>query len=321
MFKKRRGFTLIELLVVIAIIAILIALLLPAVQQAREAARRTQCRNNLKQIGLAIHNYIDTFRTFPPGQQYVGPSGSTASGQRAPGWSWTASILPYMDQAPLYEKIDFNLPLNDPHNIEVVRTALDSFLCPSDTCPRNRNTKWIKNPGQAWCSYVGNAGSYKWGFQSGNVDRANGIFHRLNGKKTATPRRIRDITDGTSNTILVGETRYNLVKNRGFLYGATENRNPDAGNTLATVRVGQIRMNPPRSAPSNVRIHAFHSSHAGGVQFLLCDGSVRFISESIQHTATPFRRNNPYDRRHNGAGYGVYQRLFSIADGLPISEF
>src|SRR5689334_25410189 len=109
-FGRRRAFTLIELLVVIAIIAVLIALLLPAVQQAREAARRTQCKNNLKQIGLALHNYHDTFRLFPPG--YVDRNGNpnlTPDNDLGPGWGWAAFLLPYIDQSPLYSPINFNV--------------------------------------------------------------------------------------------------------------------------------------------------------------------------------------------------------------------
>ena len=165
--KKKRGFTLIELLVVISIIAILIALLLPAVQQAREAARRTQCKNNLKQIGLAIHNYHETYTMFPPGQQWSGPvwndkngDGDTDdNGERSPGWSWTAMILPYIDQQPLYDKIDFGSPLNDSKltgtNLAVVRQPIEGFLCPSDSLEkvRNRNRAGpagaIRNPGQS----------------------------------------------------------------------------------------------------------------------------------------------------------------------------
>src|SRR5262245_60462030 len=108
---RRRGFTLIELLVVIAVIAILVSLLLPAVQQAREAARRTQCRNNLKQIGLALHNYHTACNMFPPGYVAGAPYPATTN-----GWSWCAQILPHLDQTPLYEKINFQLPVEDPVN-------------------------------------------------------------------------------------------------------------------------------------------------------------------------------------------------------------
>ncbi len=130
----RRGFTLIELLVVIAIIAVLIALLLPAVQAAREAARRTQCVNNLKQMGLALHNYHDAFLVLPPG--YIAASkfidGETDT---APGWSWASMILPQLDQTPLYSSANFWLPVQAPANTTTTQTSLTAFLCPSDQIP------------------------------------------------------------------------------------------------------------------------------------------------------------------------------------------
>ncbi|HUQ71374.1 MAG TPA: DUF1559 domain-containing protein, partial [Planctomycetaceae bacterium] len=138
--SRRRGFTLIELLVVIAIIAILIALLLPAVQQAREAARRTQCRNNLKQLGLALHNYHDNFNIFPMGFSDVVAGNAERNGS---GWAWSAMVLPYLDQAPLYNQFNFNVtPYNCVNcaapitgNQALVGTQLAAFSCPSDVKP------------------------------------------------------------------------------------------------------------------------------------------------------------------------------------------
>ena len=134
MIHVRRGFTLIELLVVIAIIAVLIALLLPAVQAAREAARRTQCVNNLKQMGLAFHNYHDAMSVFPPGYIAASPyiDGET---DVSPGWSWASMILPQLDQSPLYSSINFWLPVAAPANTTATQTSLSVFLCPSDQIP------------------------------------------------------------------------------------------------------------------------------------------------------------------------------------------
>src|SRR5579872_386881 len=128
---RRTGFTLIELLVVIAVIAVLIGLLLPAVQQAREAARRTQCKNNLKQIGLALLNYESSFRIFPPG--YIAGS-AFIDGQTdtAPGWSWGAMILPQLDQEPLQSTINFSLPVQAAANAPAIQVSLPAFVCPSD---------------------------------------------------------------------------------------------------------------------------------------------------------------------------------------------
>ena len=134
MIHARRGFTLIELLVVIAIIAVLIALLLPAVQAAREAARRSQCINNLKQMGLALHNYHDAMSVFPPGYIAASPyiDGET---DVAPGWSWASMILPQLDQSPLFSSINFWLPVAAPANTTGAQTSLNVFICPSDQIP------------------------------------------------------------------------------------------------------------------------------------------------------------------------------------------
>src|SRR5271166_430496 len=132
--KRSRGFTLIELLVVIAIIAVLIALLLPAVQSAREAARRMQCVNNLKQLGIALHNYHDALSIFPPG--YIAASkfidGETDT---APGWSWASMILPQLEQASLYSSINVYLPIQAGANVTATQTIVGAYLCPSDQLP------------------------------------------------------------------------------------------------------------------------------------------------------------------------------------------
>src|SRR5262245_16035146 len=130
--RSRKGFTLIELLVVIAIIAVLIALLLPAVQQAREAARRSQCKNNLKQIGLGLHNYHDTFGVFAPG--FISSTSNSTTGIGT-GWASSAFILPYIDQAPLYNQLNTLTPINpsDATQLGLIRTVIGVYQCPSDT--------------------------------------------------------------------------------------------------------------------------------------------------------------------------------------------
>ncbi|HWL08492.1 MAG TPA: DUF1559 domain-containing protein [Planctomicrobium sp.] len=333
-----RGFTLIELLVVIAIIAILVALLLPAVQQAREAARRSECRNNLKQIGLAIHNYHDIYNLTPIG--YIDTNGSTTTnaGTQDGGWSWAAQILPQLDQTALFSKFDFRfhphgkLPPEEQNTIASA-TSLAVFSCPSDTKPRTRksgssdpNATSTANgivDAVATSSYVGNSGPFNAQFcnQSNPAyqsDRSVGAF-RVN-----IGLRFRDFTDGLSNTMLVGETQWTQTRNN-LLYGSLKN----AGGADCTdldeyqtcpynhVRSTNTFMNATKTAYP-VKYHtAFGSPHTGGVLFLMGDGSVRFISESIENTSTNFTDagvtvNGPY---------GLYQRLSAIADGQLLGEF
>ena len=200
MTNRRRGFTLIELLVVIAIIAILIALLLPAVQQAREAARRSQCNNNLKQLGLALHNYHDVHNVFPP------------ANRRGSSWgmSFWLSILPYIDQAPLYNQLSFD---NDPgfpaQGGNANFTKLNGFIPPVAICPSSPlpSTMTINGGQFLIASYVGISGAATGptGMSTESVTGSHGIVSRggimvPNGKV-----RMRDITDGTSNTAMIGE--------------------------------------------------------------------------------------------------------------------
>jgi len=233
-----RGFTLIELLVVIAIIAILVSLLLPAVQQAREAARTTQCRNNLKQIGLALHNYHDAHRTFPPA--YVGSPvvSGTAFGVTFPddnlngpsGLGWGALILPFIEQSVLYQQFDSSVPLWAPQQAAAIRTKVNAFLCPSATGGdngfelRRYTTGSNESPGDplpyspgiflSHSHYVTMAGTqgpwarptaYSADFSvaepvsGGGSATINGAFFRN------SRIRISDVTDGTSNTVFAGE--------------------------------------------------------------------------------------------------------------------
>ncbi|MCA9046851.1 MAG: DUF1559 domain-containing protein, partial [Planctomycetaceae bacterium] len=199
--SRHRGFTLIELLVVIAIIAVLIALLLPAVQQAREAARRSQCKNNLKQIGLALHNYHDTFTVFPPGYITRNINNTAmATMESGPGFAWGTMILPYIDQAPLYNHFDFNEDATDHHNAEHGSEFLPVFACPSDPQPN----KFTVTDGGGTTYELGSAnyvGIFGYGSVTMNAGQpqGDGLFYR-NSRKG-----MRDVTDGTSNTIMVGE--------------------------------------------------------------------------------------------------------------------
>jgi prepilin-type N-terminal cleavage/methylation domain-containing protein len=213
--RRTRGFTLIELLVVIAIIAILIALLLPAVQQAREAARRTQCRNNLKQLGIALHNYHDTHRMFTPN----GVAGTTEDvggrfNQSWLAWSGFAMLLPYIDQAPIYNRINWSYRwdsnVGGTVNNTMARTRLAAYVCPSD-------------PG-ANANYTANMGPTSYGISTGPGSNWNMSARPVGFATLFTGTRMRDITDGASNTLAVSEMRIGL--NNGKWQTGTGRREP-----------------------------------------------------------------------------------------------
>lgn len=335
LIKRRSGFTLIELLVVIAIIAILIALLLPAVQQAREAARRTQCKNNMKQIGLALHNYHDVYRMFPSGW-YSTPDGSGGDVNQIAAWSWTAMILPYMDQAPLFNLLDvgrtpmeeiFESPTPAAHvdKLAAMRQSYQAFLCPSDVAPNlNEGRPYPqsrRDTAIATTHYVGSLGS--WTMNSD--DRGRGFFSDgVLGK----PIRIRDITDGTTNTIAVGERRWTYTAADGSqrlaraatLFGVTRTNNSGRGRSDACFS-GRPRINFDGLRENRAR-RGLSSNHVGGVQVTLGDGSVRFISENIDHElggGAP--GDSAYQRSQTRATDSTYERLLNREDGEPVGEF
>ena len=257
---RRRGFTLIELLVVIAIIAILIALLLPAVQQAREAARRTQCRNNLKQLGLALHNYHDVFNRFMPGivsrVEQTGPAGSscpnlsTAGSLEAGCWAWGTFLLPYIDQAPAYNTlnpgpINLEQAASVPATLRILQTPLAAFRCASDTGPELNNFDNTlagheilpaSGPSQYSRFIVDTAGTKIAIATSNYVAVANAgdsttpaICPTQYGPALGLVAQnsrvgVRDITDGTSNTFAIGERAWkfnNLLAGAGTIYGVS----------------------------------------------------------------------------------------------------
>ncbi len=305
--RIRRAFTLIELLVVIAIIAVLIALLLPAVQQAREAARRTQCKNHLKQVGLAIHNYEATSTCFPPGQIRL----QFAAMPRVRGWSMYVQLLPYLDQTPLYNNWDFANPLANETNGQTGR-ILPMLICPSATLPQNPFTK-PSGALYALTSYGGNGGTQSHPPASISGD---GIFAGMGPPITSPPTvqhglvRISNVTDGTSSTILLGE-RSQVDRNYDTFFAGGYTTNPMGGWGYWAPSGGQLGItdltmssfgpinyrfpfdfaNKPGSINSaatfdvsveNIRrLCAFGSQHTGGAHLALADGSVRFVSENV----------------------------------------
>ena len=318
---RRRGFTLIELLVVIAIIAILIALLLPAVQQAREAARRTQCKNNLKQLGLAFHNYHDTFNCFPVNYAWRTAPGAGGGGPAIAntGKSWLQMILPFIEQANLYASIDFNVGLQGTtaailKNQTAANTVLPAYLCPSDNENNNgqlgnRSDVNVTPPGTwAVTNYKACAGSnWAWGIaawnpvsspngkNSGSTDglnSGNGILCS-NQQNTNAPTRMRDLTDGTSNTFAIGEAMPGWSQWNWWY-------NPNAVTATCAIPVNAVLKRPKNIGdwPNN---YSFASKHVGGGQFTLGDGSSRFVSENVD--------------------INVYRSLATISSGEVIGEF
>ena len=329
---KRRGFTLIELLVVIAIIAILVAILLPAVQQAREAARRSQCKNNLKQMALAIHNYETAHNVFPPGYFYMpGDNGTTndygsktgypvAGGMEAAnhmGIAWGTFLLPFVDQTALYETVDFNRPNFDVNSLEARETQLSLYLCPSDAYSEDnavvRDDTVSPVEQYACSSYAANYGpghgvavspgddtddvnldaTPEAGLEPANatIRAAGGVFYR--NSRT----QVRDIVDGLSNTLAIGE-RHNgpildidgspitgsggghvLFENSWFsACRDLDEPDDDHGHmVLFDTEYGPNRAEGDGTGADR-GVAAPHNGHA---QFVLCDGSVRSIAEVI----------------------------------------
>ena len=343
--KQRHGFTLIELLVVIAIIAILVALLLPAVQQAREAARRTACKNNLKQFGLALHNYHDAYRLFPP----MLIRGNNSSGQfNGNGFSWGAMILPFIEQSGIYDQINFSLKIGDTsgspaalQNLAAVRTSFPMLHCPSDEREKNFNMNGagdvnrVRDPGIATMSYFVSAGAFHIYNDTNNRRRQNGMF------STDSSVDLGKIPDGTSNTIMMGETTRLRTGNADTFYGKLDGTGDLTCCFDWVSKNGQYAINSGDPGAGNARYHGFSSSHKGGAQFAMADGSVRFISDSIEHiqssgtteigtgcrwdnaecsdnSAAPGQYNVPSKL---ATRFGLYQRLHSRNDGLPVGEF
>jgi prepilin-type N-terminal cleavage/methylation domain-containing protein/prepilin-type processing-associated H-X9-DG protein len=323
MRNRRKGFTLIELLVVIAIISVLVSLLLPAVQQAREAARRSQCRNNLKQMGIALHNYHDACRVFPPG--YVDLNGnpnSTPDNDLGSGWGWATFLLPYMDQGPLYNQINFNVGVGLGVNAQLSQVSLAAFQCPSDGLqdpfPVYDSSFGKPITTVAHSNYVGCNGWIEcFGGAGGNpqpgplADGLNGTYGKAgvglffrNSKNSAA-----NVTDGLSNTIFVGERSSNhspstwtgsvtggrcpawMAQNTGA-YAPPPGPaydNADFGEALIFAHCNATHV--PNADFPVFDPDTYYSFHSGGCHFLFGDGSVRFISSYVdgytyQHLAT-----------------------------------
>jgi prepilin-type N-terminal cleavage/methylation domain-containing protein len=308
--RMPRAFTLVELLVVIAIIGVLVALLLPAIQAAREAARRMQCASNLRQLGIAMHSYHDSLNCFPPGFMAISHTG-TVSG----GWAWGVFLTPFLEQSPLQHELSpmrytLSEVVGDPALLPMLQTKVSVFSCPSSPMQPLRE---FLGGGQmvATANYTCCRGFFDYGGATHLSKANNGVFYAQSGT------RIRDILDGTSNTFAIGE-RTVLAAHQddpskwpswcgpgGLGIGST------VSSSVAT------ELNHPSV------MHSFSSHHPGGALFCFADGSVHFISNSIASQrggVDPGNSGNPSDFVSAAvqSRVGVYQLLGAIDDGQPV---
>ena len=289
--RAATGFTLIELLVVITIIAVLIGLLLPAVQQAREAARRSACVNNLKQMGVALHNYHGSVESFPPGYVSAVKSPGDNYPELGPGWGWGAMILPQLEQGTLYSAINFSMQITDAASVTARRTVISAYVCPSSSGNGPVSLK-AGEKGPAVISDVA-PGQYLASAGQGEIEDVpgsnNGVFYR--NSRVA----LRDISDGTGQTLMLGERSRNLCDATwvGAIPSMVVCTNPSwsvrdcaTSNVMVLANTGPWPDEPWVNVPNHKGAKAddFWSLHPGGCNFLFGDGSVRFVKETVSPT-------------------------------------
>ena len=348
--RPTRGFTLIELLVVIAIIAVLIALLLPAVQAAREAARRAQCVNNLKQLGLAVQNYHSANNVFPA-DSYSSTTAPYGKAGYFPNFSCFIFLTPFLEQQALYNATNFNLTNYEPDNLTIAGAAINTLHCPSDPWQptvisgSDPNASFVENvralpPGtwyQQFTSYGANQGTFpgtfQWSYGQGEYAQYNGVIY--NDSRVS----IAAITDGTSNTFLFGERCQAIFAKNDPGYKDSDG----SWNSHHWFDTMVSTYFPPNATTQSAGITSFGSAigtdsesfHPGGVNWGLCDGSVRFLKNSIsswafQAGAGPFYgaslplgvvyQNYTFSVTPGVTQFGIYQALSTRSNGEVISS-
>ncbi len=296
-FRHRRGFTLIELLVIAAIVIIGIALALPAVQYSRAQARQNICRNNLKMLAIALHNYHDIYAEFPPG--WVAHVPAAGNGARL---GWPVFILPMMDYAPLYKRFDFESPMPkadaNVNGAKIFQTVIKEYRCPADSTSATNPMRGDYGTS----NYSGNHGNVPlprwaagrrtahWPGQADTPKDANGVMYYNSSV------RMRDMIDGPSNIFLVGER--SVTSAAGIWPGVGSN---EFENDAVTDCSHASRLN---KSPTS-----FSSGHAGGANFLMCDGAVRFVQDDIDSQSL------------DTGDLGTYQRLANRRDGKVVGDF
>lgn len=334
--RVRGAFTLVELLVVIAIIGVLIALLLPAVQQAREAARRMQCTNNLKQLGLAMHNFHDTYGKLPPmSHEDFGNDNTQAN------WGWAMLVMPQMELGNVVDQLDptqgTNVSRNWPQKtsgntlhgavtnnnlLKILQTPIEAFMCPSTAGPELNESKPVPYDSGNGTIYLARSDYIVVNdkdliYRGSPTDHPDGSFV---WSRYSPVVNFANITDGLSNTLLVGERCYQLggeLIGSGVVFGHAGN--DDGAHSTKGVQMGYFYVGGATNYPINSTVsnadnahrQGFASNHPGGVNFVLGDGSVRFIPETIDH--------NP-DGGNNDVPNSTLERLVQKDDGQVVGS-
>lgn len=324
--RRRHGFTLVELLVVIAIIGVLVALLLPAVQSAREAARRAACQNNLRNLALACLTFEEANGHFAQGfdvQPWMDES-----------WGWTTHTLPYLEEQAMYDALGvssrrlmdlFRAARSEPRLLTLLQTPLAIFRCPSDDAPvllpgqpsGSRHFRGNNSPSSfepALSNYIGCKGFIDNTCYPGDEQRCktNGMFHG------ASAIEMGQVTDGTSQTFLLGER--DSFCNAASWIGCRNPPGPDQWGTYFVLGRVTLKINHPVTGAHNTCTESFASAHPGGAFFAYVDGSVHFVSEDIDYDNAGIPKDVMADRFspvNGGRAIGVYQRLGIRNDGMP----